>query len=127
MQEQANNEETKNMSEQVAGYDPGHQYPNIVDEQAGEKFDQSKIEANQNDKKEAPIAVAPRHIGKAKIKKGPSFDELQKTKAIADVKLWSQKVLEAQIASKVCSKEMKEACEAELKVRKEKRESILNK
>lgn len=29
-------------SNQVAGYDPGHQYPQVVDEQAGEKFEESK-------------------------------------------------------------------------------------
>jgi hypothetical protein len=88
---------------------------------------ESQVEQPKEEKKESLVSVAPRHIGKAKIKKGPSYDDLQKTKAIADVKLWSQRVLESQIASKICPKEMKEACEAELKARKEKREKILNK
>ena len=42
------------------------------------------------------------------------------------MKLWSSRILEAQIASEKCSSEMKKACEAELKERKEKRENILN-
>lgn len=39
--EQADTPDSDPTSEQVAGYDPGHQLPNVVDEQAGEVFNEA--------------------------------------------------------------------------------------
>lgn len=133
-------EETKATSEQVAGYDPGHQLPNVVDEQAGEKFapllPEVKVEetkapeaATTAPEAEAPktpevkVAAAPRHgVQKVNIKKSKTFAEIEHKKQIESAKLWSEDVLKAQLKSERTPKDLKDACELELKLRKELRE-----
>ena len=61
---QTNNEESKVESQ--------------VEQPKEESKVESQVEQPKEEKKESLVSVAPRHIGKAKIKKGPSYDDLQK-------------------------------------------------
>ena len=79
--------------------------------------------APESEIKEHPVSAGPRHAGKAAVKKAKSYAEIEAKKQLEAVKVWSDRVLEAQVASKNCSAEMKAACEEELKKRAEARKA----
>ena len=84
---------------------------------------EAKPEEKQPEVKAAAVSPAPRHAGKAEVKKPRTYADIEKKKQLDSVKLWSMEVLQSQVKSKKCSLEMKEACEKELKFREHERNS----